>query len=47
MSVLAQDLFELQRLARCGGGALVSHLLHEVAEAIISEGVSDETHISG
>lgn len=45
MSTLAVDLFELLRLARCGGGALVSHLLHEVAEAIISEGC-DETPIS-
>lgn len=46
MSVLARDLFELLRLARCGGGALVNHLLNAIAEEIISEGC-DESHVSG
>jgi hypothetical protein len=42
MSVLAKDLFELQRLARCGAGALTEHMLQEVAAALIAEGVRDE-----
>ncbi|SIO58318.1 hypothetical protein [Paraburkholderia phenazinium] len=42
MSVLAKDLFELQRLASGGAGALTEHLLKEVAADIISEGVDDE-----
>lgn len=40
MSQLAVDLFELQRIRRCGGGALTDHLLREVAADLISEGVA-------
>ena len=47
MSAEAASLFELQRLVRCGGGALSQHLLKEIAADIISEGVRDEAHISG
>ncbi|MFM0243825.1 hypothetical protein [Paraburkholderia sediminicola] len=42
MSVLAQDLIELKRLAQGGAGALTEHLLKEVAGNIISEGVANE-----
>jgi len=42
MSDLAQDLLELQRLARLGGGALVEYRLREVALNLIAEGVCDE-----
>jgi hypothetical protein len=42
MSVLAQDLFELQRLVRVGGGALTKHLLQEVAMRLIAAGVRNE-----
>lgn len=42
MSTLAEDLFELKRLADGGAGALVDHLLKEVALNLIAEGVSDE-----
>jgi hypothetical protein len=42
MSVLAKDLFELQRLSRCAGGALTEHMLREVAAELIAEGVRDE-----
>jgi hypothetical protein len=38
MSHSAQDLIELMRLARCGGGALTQHLLREVAMSILSTG---------
>jgi hypothetical protein len=42
MSVLAKDIFELKRLADGGAGALTEHLLREVANDLISEGVADE-----
>lgn len=41
MSELAKDLFELERLAEGGAGALTEHLLREVAAEIISEGLRD------
>lgn len=42
MSTLAGDLLELRRLAEGGAGALTELLLHEVAAALIAEGVRDE-----
>lgn len=39
MSVLAKDLSELRIMPR---GALVEHMLREIALNIISEGVRDE-----
>lgn len=42
MSSLALDLMELRRLSEGGAGALTDTLLHEVAAALISEGVRDE-----
>ena len=42
MSVLAQVLTELQRLAQGGAGALTDHLLHEVAAKLISLGLTGE-----
>ncbi|CDY76141.1 hypothetical protein BGLT_05214 [Caballeronia glathei] len=41
MSVLAEDLIELKRLAEGGAGALVEKLLHEVAARLISDGLRD------
>jgi hypothetical protein len=42
MSVLAQDLIELNRLAQGGAGALTETLRREVAMELIAEGVRDE-----
>lgn len=42
MSVLAKDLFELKRLADGGSGALIEHLLREIAVGLIAEGVANE-----
>lgn len=42
MSLIAQDLIELQRLAQGGAGALTEHLLREVAQNIIAPGVADD-----
>jgi hypothetical protein len=42
MSVLAEDLLELKRLAQGGCGALTEKLLHEVAARIIASGLRDE-----
>ncbi|HEX7907298.1 MAG TPA: hypothetical protein VF534_04300 [Paraburkholderia sp.] len=39
MSVLARDLLELRRLAQGGAGALIQHLLREVACNLIAPGV--------
>jgi hypothetical protein len=41
MSTLAQDLIELVRLSQGGAGALVEHLLQEVALNLIAPGVED------
>ncbi|AOJ07131.1 hypothetical protein WS71_07240 [Burkholderia mayonis] len=41
MSLAAQDLIELLRLARGGAGALTQHLLREIAGNLIAFGVSD------
>lgn len=41
MSELARDLLELRRLARGGAGALIEHLLREVAGRLISAGLRD------
>ena len=41
MSELARDLFELRRLALGGAGALIEHLLREVAARLISSGLRD------
>lgn len=41
MSILAQDLLELVRLAKGGAGALTEHLLREVARDLIAQGVED------
>jgi hypothetical protein len=41
MSRIAQDLFELLRLAHGGAGALTQHLLREIAMNIIAPGVAD------
>jgi hypothetical protein len=41
MSVLAQDLFEFQRLHRVAGGALTWHMLQETANRLIWAGVRD------
>ncbi|WP_173261334.1 hypothetical protein [Paraburkholderia sp. NMBU_R16] len=41
MSTRAQDLLELLRLDQGGGGALVQHLLRELAMNIIALGVAD------
>lgn len=41
MSERAKDLIELVRLARGGAGALIEHLLREVAAALIASGVVD------
>lgn len=41
MSQAAHDLIELQRLAQGGAGALTEHLLREVAQNIISQGVEN------
>jgi hypothetical protein len=38
MSAEALSLFELVRLARLTGGALISHLLREIAADLIGEG---------
>ncbi|WP_082727908.1 hypothetical protein [Burkholderia mayonis] len=42
MSLAAQDLLELMRLAQGGAGALTEHLLREVALNLIGVGVADE-----
>lgn len=42
MSLLAEDLLELVRLAQGGAGALTEHLLREVAVNLIAPGVADE-----
>lgn len=42
MSMLAQDLLELKRLAEGGAGALTEHLLREVALNLIAPGVRDQ-----
>jgi hypothetical protein len=42
MSALAEGLFELKRLADGGSGALIEHLLREVAVDLIAEGVANE-----
>ncbi|WP_250481867.1 hypothetical protein [Caballeronia sp. NCTM5] len=42
MSTLAKDLVELKRLANGGAGALIEHLLREVAANLIARGVADE-----
>lgn len=42
MSAEAISLFELRRLQRLGGGALVNHLLREIAADLIAEGVDRE-----
>lgn len=42
MSLLAQDLIELKRLAQDGAGALTETLLREVAANIIAPGVKDQ-----
>lgn len=42
MSTLAKDLVELVRLAQGGAGALIEHLLREVASNLIAQGVADE-----
>lgn len=42
MSTLALDLLELRRLSEGGAGALTDLLLHEIAAALIAEGVRDE-----
>lgn len=42
MSTLAKDLFELKRLAEGGAGALIEHLLLEVAIDLIAEGVAEK-----
>jgi hypothetical protein len=41
MSLIAQDLIELQRLCQGGAGALTEHLLREVANNLIAPGVAD------
>lgn len=41
MSELACDLLELRRLAIGGAGALIEHLLREVAARLISAGLHD------
>ncbi|EIP86755.1 putative bacteriophage protein [Burkholderia humptydooensis MSMB43] len=41
MSLAAQDLIELLRLAQGGAGALTQHLLREVAGNLIAFGVAD------
>ncbi|WP_207001905.1 hypothetical protein [Trinickia mobilis] len=41
MSLIAQDLIELQRLALGGAGALTLHLLRELAANLIAAGVAD------
>ncbi|AOJ83684.1 hypothetical protein WS86_23885 [Burkholderia savannae] len=41
MSLAAQDLIELLRLAQGGAGALTQHLLREVAGNLIACGVAD------
>ncbi|WP_156992799.1 hypothetical protein [Paraburkholderia oxyphila] len=41
MSLIAQDLIELLRLAHGGAGALTQHLLRELATNLIAQGVSD------
>jgi hypothetical protein len=40
MSTLALDLIELKRLAQGGAGALIEHLLREVALNLIAPGVN-------
>ena len=42
MSLLAEDLIELKRLAEGGAGALTETLLREVASNIIAPGVADQ-----
>ncbi|WP_454862499.1 hypothetical protein [Paraburkholderia fungorum] len=42
MSMLAEDLIELRRLAAGGAGALTEHLLREVACNLIAPGVADQ-----
>jgi hypothetical protein len=42
MSLLAEDLLELVRLAQGGAGALIEHLLREVALNLIAPGVADQ-----
>ena len=41
MSTRAQDLIELNRLAKGGAGALTEKLRREVASALIQAGVAD------
>lgn len=41
MSLIAQDLIELLRLAQGGAGALTQHLLRELATNLIAPGVAD------
>lgn len=41
MSLAAQDLIELLRLAQGGAGALTLHLLREIAGNLIAFGVAD------
>ncbi|ARL90983.1 hypothetical protein [Burkholderia pseudomallei] len=41
MSLAAQDLLELMRLAKGGAGALTEHLLREIALNLIAPGVAD------
>lgn len=41
MSLAAQDLIELLRLAQGGAGALTQHLLREIAGNLIAFGVAD------
>ncbi|TKC86326.1 hypothetical protein FAZ69_20980 [Trinickia terrae] len=41
MSLIAQDLLELKRLAQGGAGSLTLHLLRELAANLIAAGVAD------
>jgi hypothetical protein len=43
MSVLAKDLMELRAIRGTGHGALVEHLLREIALILIAGGVRDES----
>jgi hypothetical protein len=45
MSELAKDLIELKRLSESGTGALIEHLLKEIALNLISDGVRDERKV--
>lgn len=42
MSVLAKDLMELRAIRGTGHGALVEHLLREIAFFLIAAGVADQ-----